>query len=175
MATPPRVIHRKHVDFEDSEEAAAEGQLVPSDWNDEHELEGVAGLDSPEFVNEPKAPTPPPGDSSTRIATMEALQAAVSKSVRVITTAGPQAADPADDVIIIKQTVGAPFALTVDWSQRTRSLRVVDGKGDAGVNNISITPAAGQTQLAAVNYVYVIDNNGGSIILTPLPDGSGAY
>jgi hypothetical protein len=98
-----------------------------------------------------------------------------NKSVRIIATPGPQAAQPADDVIIIKQAVAAPFVLTVDWSQRTKPLMVVDGKGDAGVNNITITPAAGQTQLATVNFSYVIAGNGGNVVLTPLPDGSGAY
>ena len=98
-----------------------------------------------------------------------------NKSVRIITTVGPQAAQPADDVIIIKQAVAAAFNLTVDWSARTKPLRVVDGRGDAAVNNITITPTAGQSQLAQVNYVYTIDQNGGSIILTPLPDGTGAY
>ena len=98
-----------------------------------------------------------------------------SKVTKVITVAGPYAALPADEVLIIKQAVAAPFTVTVDWSQRTKALRVVDGKGDALVNNITITPSAGQTQMAAVNYSYVIDGNGGSITLTPLPDGTGAY
>lgn len=101
--------------------------------------------------------------------------AATIKSVRTLTAAGPYAALPADEVLIVKQAVGAPFTVTVDWSTRTKPLRVVDGKGDALANPITITPAAGQTQLATVNYSYVIDGNGGSITLTPLPDGSGAY
>lgn len=98
-----------------------------------------------------------------------------SKSTKVLTAAGPYTALPADEVLIVKQTAGAAFTVNVDWSQRTKPLRVVDGKGDALTNNITITPAAGQTQLASVNYSYVIDGNGGSITLTPLPDGTGAY
>ena len=78
-------------------------------------------------------------------------------------------------MLIIKQAVAAAFTVTVDWSARAKPLRIVDGKGDANVNNITITPAAGQTQMATVNYSYVIDGAGGSITLTPLPDGSGAY
>jgi len=97
------------------------------------------------------------------------------KVVKTLVAAGPYAALPTDDVLIVKQAVGAAFTVTVDWSQRSKPLRVVDGKGDAAVNNITITPAAGQTQLAVVNFSYVIDGNGGSITLTPLPDGSGAY
>lgn len=98
-----------------------------------------------------------------------------ASSQTIITAAGPYVAQPSDNVLIIKQAVGAPFTVTVDWSARTRPLQVVDGKGDAATNNITITPAAGQTQLAIVNFSYVIDGNGGSVILTPLPDGSGAY
>lgn len=98
-----------------------------------------------------------------------------SKVVKTLTAAGPYTALPTDEVLIIKQTVGAAMTINVDWSQRTKALRVVDGKGDAATNNITITPAAGQTQLASANYSYVIDGNGGSITLTPLPDGSGAY
>lgn len=99
-------------------------------------------------------------------------QFANSKSVVTLNVAGPYPAQPSDDVILVKFT---PMAITVDWSLRSKPLRVVDAKGDSGANNITITPKAGQTQLAALNYVYTIDNNGGSIILTPLPDATGAY
>lgn len=98
-----------------------------------------------------------------------------SKSVKTLTAAGPYAALPTDEVLIVKQAAGAPFTVNVDWSARTKPLRVVDGKGDAATNNITITPSTGQSQLASVNYSYIIDGNGGSITLTPLPDGSGAY
>lgn len=98
-----------------------------------------------------------------------------TKVVKTITAAGPYAALPTDEVLIIKQLVAAPFTVTVDWSARSKALTVVDGKGDAAANNITITPAAGQTQMATMNYSYVIDGNGGLITLTPLPDGTGAY
>lgn len=98
-----------------------------------------------------------------------------SKVVKVLTAPGPYAALPNDEVLIVKQLAGAAFTVTVDWSARFKPLRIVDGKGDALVNNITVTPAAGQSQLASVNYSYVIDGNGGSITLTPLPDNSGAY
>lgn len=101
--------------------------------------------------------------------------ASSSRVVRTLVAAGPYTALPADDVLIVNQAVAAPFTVNVDWSIRTKPLRVVDGKGDAFVNNITITPAAGQTQLAQVNYSYVIAGNGGSITLTPLPNNSGAY
>lgn len=89
--------------------------------------------------------------------------------------ASPYASLPNQDVLVVKQGVGAAFTITVDWSQRTKPLTVVDGKGDASVNNITITPGAGQTQMGQVNYSYVIDGNGGSITLNPRTDLVGAY
>lgn len=89
--------------------------------------------------------------------------------------ASPYAALPNDDVLIVKQAVGAPFTINVDWSQRTKPLTVVDGKGDANLNNITITPGVGQTQLGQVNFSYVIDGIGASITLNPRTDLVGAY
>lgn len=99
-------------------------------------------------------------------------QLSSSKNVATLVGAGPYPV-PADvDVVLVKFT---PMAITVDWSQRTKPLTVVDAKGDANLNNITITPSAGQTQLAMVDYVYTIDGAGGNVTLTPLPDGTGAY
>jgi hypothetical protein len=88
---------------------------------------------------------------------------------------GSYAAQPADDVILIRAGVAAPFTINVNWAARTKKLTVVDSGVGALANNISVTPAAGQTQMSVLNYTYLIDSNGGSITLTPLPDGSGAY
>lgn len=95
-----------------------------------------------------------------------------SKSIITLSTGSTYAAQPTDEVILVKSL---PMAITVNWSGRTKPLRVVDALGSASANNITITPTAGQTQMASVNYVYTIDGNGGSITLTPLPDGTGAY
>ncbi len=103
------------------------------------------------------------------------LAVPVVPTAKILTAAGPYASLPTDMTLIVKQVVGAPFTITVDWSRRTAPLRVVDGKGDAAAHPITITPAFGQTQLAQVNFSYVINGNGGSVILTPLPDNSGAY
>ena len=105
---------------------------------------------------------------------------AVSANNKVVTKLGgvgqpasPYAAQPNDDVLLV---YAVPFTVTVDWSGRVKPLRIVDQSALASVANpISITPAAGQTQLATVNYTYTIDGAGGSITLTPLPDGTGAY
>lgn len=115
-------------------------------------------------------------NSVTGIFTLASISAVPnSKIVKTLAAAGPYTALPTDEVLIVNQTAGAAFTVNVDWSARTKPLRVVDGKGDAAANNITITPMTGQTQLASLNYSYVIDGNGGSITLTPLPDGTGAY
>jgi hypothetical protein len=88
---------------------------------------------------------------------------------------GAYAAQPADDVILLKAGIGAPFTINVNWAARTKKLTVVDSGMGALANNISVTPSVGQTQMSVLNYTYPIDSNGGSITLTPLPDGSGAY
>jgi hypothetical protein len=109
----------------------------------------------------------------TGVASLVQVSAVVSaKSIITLTSGSAYTAQPSDEVILVKSL---PMAITVDWSARTKALRVVDALGSASANNITITPKAGQTQMASVNYVYRIDGNGGSITLTPLPDGSGAY
>lgn len=105
---------------------------------------------------------------------VNSLAALIPPTTKLI-AAGPYAALPSDQILLVNQIAGAAMTITVDWSARTQPLRIVDAKGDANVNNITITPASGQTQFTVVNYSYKINTVGGSITLTPLPDGSGAY
>jgi hypothetical protein len=113
-------------------------------------------------------------DQSTNTYYTLLLGASSAASQKTIVGAGPYAAQPSDQVLIIQQT--APFTVNVDWSTRAgRPLRVVDGQGNAPTWPISITPAAGQTQMGQVDYTYVIDGAGGSILLTPLSNLSGAF
>lgn len=115
-------------------------------------------------------------DSATGVYYLVQLAAiSTNRNVRTLIDAGPYAALPDDDVLIVKPAVAAPYDVTVDWSARSKPLTVVDGKHNAATNNVSITPGAGQTQMGQVDYVYVIDGNGGTITLTPLPDKTGAY
>jgi hypothetical protein len=94
---------------------------------------------------------------------------------RIVTAAGAIAAGAADDIIIVKKTVGAATTVNVNWAVMTRPLTIVDGKADANTNNITIVPSAGQTQYGTADYQVVIDGNGGSVTLTPLADGSGSF
>lgn len=78
------------------------------------------------------------------------------------------------DIVIIKKTVGAATAVQLpSAASRTKPVRIVDGKGDAATNNITISPQTGETNFAIVNYQYVIDRNGDAKTFTPLADGTG--
>jgi hypothetical protein len=98
-----------------------------------------------------------------------------SRAQRIVTAAGAITALTTDDIIVVEKAVGAPTTVNVDWSLRKRALTIVDGKGDAATNNITIVPAAGQTQYAIANNQVVIDGNGAQVTLTPLADGTGAF
>lgn len=97
---------------------------------------------------------------------------------RIVVAAGAITADSSDDIIIVKKTVGEDTTISVDWSTRVspiKPLTIVDGKGDAASHNITIVSTVGQTIYGTVDYHAVIDGNGGSLTLTPLADGTGAF
>jgi hypothetical protein len=113
-------------------------------------------------------------DQSTGVYYTLLLGALSSAAQKIVAGAGPYQAQPADQVLLIEQT--GPFTVNVDWSTRAgKPLRVVDALGNAPTWPISITPAAGQTQLGQLNYTCVIDGAGASIQLTPLANLSGAF
>lgn len=75
---------------------------------------------------------------------------------------------------MIAKTVGAATTVNLPSAgDRTNSVKIVDGKGDALTNNITIVPATGETIAGTVNYNWIIDSNGGTVELTPLADGTG--
>lgn len=96
---------------------------------------------------------------------------------RVHTSAGAVdvAADDAD-TIIIRKAVGAPTTVNLPSAMsRTRPLRIVDGKGDAATNLITVHPFAGDTVFNIADYQPTVDGNGGQLLLTPLEDGTGWF
>lgn len=80
---------------------------------------------------------------------------------RVITAAGAVTMATSDDVVIINKTVGAATVVNLVSSPTTGArMTIKDGKGDAAVNNITLTPAAGTidgaaTVVMATNYQSV--------------------
>lgn len=164
MATPPRVRHKKTLDIEDSAEAEAAGQLLPSDWMDDHELEGVAGLDSPEFVNEPTAPTPPLGDRSTRIATTASLSE-ISQPKRLTLTAAGDVTVPNDvGLVVIRKSVPAAFQIELPLSTElvgeavTIKDRMLANGAGAGTYNVTVVAQGAETIDGNASVLLDVDN-----------------
>lgn len=66
-------------------------------------------------------------------------------------------------MVVVDKTDGAATAITLPANPLNgHSILIKDGKGDAGTNNITITPASGTIDGAAT---YVISENYGSVIL----------
>lgn len=78
-----------------------------------------------------------------------------------------------DGLIKINKTVGSPTTLTLPLSDvKIGPVKIVDWKGDAGTNNITIN-CSGTDKLNGNLSSWTIAADGGSIVLTPLKDGTG--
>lgn len=94
---------------------------------------------------------------------------------RTVTAAGAVTVAADDvDIIIIQKTVGAATTVNLPAAaDRTTPIEIVDGKGDAATNNITMVPDSGDTIFATVDYHAIIDSNGGTLRLRPRKDGTG--
>lgn len=123
------------------------------------------------------APTTEHIDRYVAIGLNQEADTIATRSQRTVTAAGAVTvdADDADDILIAK-TVGAATTVNLPLSgSRTRSVKIVDAKGDANTNNITIIPQAGEKIYGIVNYQPIIRSNGGSLQLNPKHDGTGWY
>lgn len=76
---------------------------------------------------------------------------------RVVTGAGDVTVTAADDIIVVNKGTGAATAVNLPSSPYVGLTFVIkDGKGDAGTNNITITPASGNIDGAAT---FVMSKN----------------
>lgn len=85
--------------------------------------------------------------------------------VRVIASS-PDTLSTSDQVLFTELSVAGPVAIFLPNSANYKRYIIKDIKnktGDAGTNNITITPFGGQTIQGAAN--YVINTNGGTVIL----------
>jgi len=79
------------------------------------------------------------GDTATLLANVKQALASNGNVVNVKTAAGPYNAAAGDRVLVINQLVGAPFQVNLpNPPPANYCLEVIDGKGDADVNNITI-------------------------------------
>ena len=94
--------------------------------------------------------------------------------VRAVTSAGVVTIVASDDIVLINKSVGEATQVNLQASaDRGRSLKIVDLKGDAATNNITLTPNGSETIIG--NATYVISTNNGSIEIFPRPDGQGWF
>src|SRR5262245_39990219 len=98
-------------------------------------------------------------------------------NVRKVTAAGAVTVDADDDdIVFIKKTVGGATTVNLPASEDReggRFIKIVDGKLDCLTNNITITPAMGETIVGLSTYVLRV--NGGSVTLWASPDEDGWY
>lgn len=89
-------------------------------------------------------------------------------TVRVITAAGAVTVGNNDMLIAMNKTVGAATSITLPLSSaKSGQVRIVDFKGDAGTNNITVN-ASGSDKFNGNLSSWTIANDGGSILLSPL-------
>lgn len=89
-------------------------------------------------------------------------------TVRVITAAVAVTVGNSDALIAMNKTVGAATSITLPLSSaKNGAVRIVDFKGDAGTNNITVN-AAGSDKFNGNLTSWTIASDGGSILLSPL-------
>lgn len=94
------------------------------------------------------------------------------QTYQVITTGDCTVLDT-DGLIIINKTVGAATAVTLPASAlKIGKVKIVDFKGDAGTNNITVTPNGAETFNGAAA-TWVISGDGASTVFDPIPSGLG--
>jgi hypothetical protein len=98
---------------------------------------------------------------------------ASSQTQQIKTTAGDVNVSANDGLISVNKTVGAATTVNLPAaSTKVGPVKVSDWKGDAGTNNITIA-VVGSDKLNGNLTSWTIAADGGSIVLTPLSDGSG--
>lgn len=84
------------------------------------------------------------------------------RKLRIVTAAGAITVTTADYLVIVNKSVGAASAVALPAGVSGQVFVIKDGKGDAGANNITITPAAGTIDGGAT---LVISSNYGKTTL----------
>jgi hypothetical protein len=72
------------------------------------------------------------------------------------------------NIVRVNQTVGAPITLNMGFaSNKTTPVLIIDWKGDAGTNNITIA-LSGSDRFPGGLTSWVIAANNGSVMLRPI-------
>lgn len=87
----------------------------------------------------------------------------VIPTVRVVTAAGAVTVTTADNVVVVNKTVGAATTVNLPVGTSGLTFTIKDGKGDSALNNITITPAAGNIDGSAT---FILGANYGAVTVT---------
>lgn len=95
--------------------------------------------------------------------------ASTAGNVQEITAGGTQTIEETAAVVLVNQTVGAAITLTLPFSAaKVGPVKVVDMKGDAGTNNITVVPSGSEAFQAGITS-WTIGGNGASAAFSPIP------
>lgn len=67
----------------------------------------------------------------------------ITPTRRVVTAAGAITVASTDDIIFVKKTVGEATTVNINVALTAKTFWIKDAKGDAAVNNITISPSSG--------------------------------
>lgn len=96
-----------------------------------------------------------------------------SQTQQIKTGAGDVNVATTDGLIIVNKTVGGATTVNLPASSsKVGAVKIVDFKGDTGTNNITIA-VVGSDKLNGNRTTWIIASDGGSVVCTPLSDGSG--
>lgn len=106
---------------------------------------GLAPLASAALTGTPTAPTATVNTNTTQLATTAfVIGQSIYSPTTVFTGTGNYTASATDYVVVINKVTGAATGVTLPSTPTIgRLVLVKDGKGDAGTNNITVSPAAG--------------------------------
>ena len=95
--------------------------------------------------------------------------ASTAGNVQEITAGGAQSIEETAAVVLVNQTVGAAITLTLPLSAaKVGQVKVVDMKGDAGANNITVVPTGSEAFQAGLTS-WTIGSNAASAVFSPIP------
>lgn len=89
--------------------------------------------------------------------------------VQTITDPGPADISPTATTVVVNQTAGAAITLNLPAStDKIGAVKIVDMKGDAATNNITVMPNGSETFNGGATS-WVIGGDSASLVFTPIP------
>jgi hypothetical protein len=95
--------------------------------------------------------------------------ASTAGNVQEITAGGPQTIEETAAIVLVNQAVSAAITLTLPPSAaKVGPVKIVDMKGDAATNNITVVPAGAEEFQAGITS-WTIGSDAASAVFSPIP------